>query len=82
MPEIKLEIDGRDIPLNPFVQTFIENTVLGMVTSLTGVGPEPREIIVAIHRDVPEGKTHAEKMREDIWEFEEKAAQRKTKDED
>jgi len=44
MPEIKLEIDGKDIPLNPFVRTFIENTVLGMVTSLTGVG---------IDRDAP-----------------------------
>jgi hypothetical protein len=50
MPEIKLEIDGRDIPLNPFVQTFIENTVLGMVTSLSDVDPEPKRIILSIER--------------------------------
>ena len=50
MPEVKLEIDGRDIPLNPFVRTFIENTVLGMVTSLTGIDSEPKKIVLSIER--------------------------------
>jgi len=53
MSEIKLEVDGSDIPLNPFVRTFIEKTVLGMVSSLTGVDPEPRNISLTIDRDVP-----------------------------
>lgn len=56
MPEIKLEIDGKDIPLNPFVRTFIENTVLGMVTSLTGVGAEPKRILLEIDRDAAAAK--------------------------
>ncbi len=56
MPEIKLEIDGKDIPLNPFVRTFIENTVLGMVTSLAGVGAEPKRIVLEIDRGAEAGK--------------------------
>jgi molybdopterin-guanine dinucleotide biosynthesis protein B len=79
MSEVKLEVDGRDVPLNPFVRTFIENIVLGMVGSLSGVGPEPRKVLVTIDRDVPVGKTEAEKMRDDVWNFEGKAVQKKAK---
>jgi molybdopterin-guanine dinucleotide biosynthesis protein B len=79
MSEVKLEVDGRDIPLNPFVRTFFEKTVLGMVGSLSGVGPEPRTIVVAIDRDAPKGKSPAEKMRDDVWDFEKKTAKQKTK---
>jgi molybdopterin-guanine dinucleotide biosynthesis protein B len=79
MSEVKLEVDGRDVPLNPFVRTFMENTVVGMVNSLSGVGPEPRKIIVTIDRDVQKGKTETEKMRDDVWDFEEKAVQKKAK---
>ena len=50
MTKIRLEIDGREIILNAFVQSFIEKTVIGMVTSLTGVDPEPREIRLEIDR--------------------------------
>ena len=82
MAEVKLEVDGRAIPLNTFVRSFIEKTVLGMVSSLSGVDPEPQKIELRIDRDVPKGKSQAEKMREDIWEFEEKTAKRKKKPED
>jgi len=82
MAEIKLEVDGRDINLNPFVRTFIEKTVLGMVTSLGGVDPEPRKIVLRIERDVSNGKTQAERMLDDVWEFEEKTAKRKKKSKD
>lgn len=58
MAEIKLEVDGLEIPLNPFVRTFIENTVLGMVTSLNGVSVEPRKVSLTIERDAP-GKKKA-----------------------
>ena len=51
MPEITLEVDGKEIPLNPFVRTFIENTVLGMVTSLTGVATDPKRIVLEVDRD-------------------------------
>jgi molybdopterin-guanine dinucleotide biosynthesis protein B len=54
--EIRLEVDGQKVPLNPFVRSFIENTVLGMVTSLTGVEPDPRKISLAIDRDAPTPK--------------------------
>jgi molybdopterin-guanine dinucleotide biosynthesis protein MobB len=50
MADIKLEVDGREVNLNPFVQTFIEKTVLGMVTSLNGIDPEPKRISLVIDR--------------------------------
>jgi len=50
MAEIKLEVDGREVNMNPFVRTFIERTILGMVTSLSGVDPEPKRISLVIDR--------------------------------
>ncbi len=50
MADITLEVDGREVNLNPFVQTFIEKTVLGMVTSLSGIDPEPKKISLVIDR--------------------------------
>lgn len=50
MADIKLEVDGREVNLNPFVRTFIERTVLGMVTSLSGIDPEPERISLVIDR--------------------------------
>lgn len=50
MADITLEVDGRDVNLNPFVRTFIERTVLGMVTSLSGIDPEPKRISLVIDR--------------------------------
>lgn len=50
MADIKLEVDGREVNLNPFVRTFIERTVLGMVTSLSGIDPEPKRIALVIDR--------------------------------
>jgi molybdopterin-guanine dinucleotide biosynthesis protein B len=50
MVDITLEVDGRDVNLNPFVRTFIERTVLGMVTSLSGIDPEPKRISLVIDR--------------------------------
>ncbi len=50
MAEITLEVDGREIAMNPFVQTFIEKTVIGMITSLSGVDPEPQRISLVIDR--------------------------------
>jgi molybdopterin-guanine dinucleotide biosynthesis protein B len=50
MADIRLEVDGREVNLNAFVKTFIEKTVLGMVTSLSGIDPEPRRISIVIDR--------------------------------
>lgn len=51
MADITLEVDGREVNLNAFVQTLFERTVLGMVTSLSGVGPEPKRIKLVIDRE-------------------------------
>ncbi len=50
MADIRLEVDGREVNLNPFVRTFIERTVLGMVTSLSGIDPEPGRVSLVIDR--------------------------------
>jgi hypothetical protein len=50
MADITLEVDGREVPMNPFVRTFIKSTVLGMVTSLSGIDPEPKKISLVIDR--------------------------------
>jgi molybdopterin-guanine dinucleotide biosynthesis protein B len=50
MADITLEVDGREVNLNPFVRNFIERTVLGMVTSLSGIDPEPKRISLVIDR--------------------------------
>lgn len=56
MAKITLEIDGREINMNAFVQSFIEKTVVGMVTSLSGVDPEPRRITLVIDRPAETGQ--------------------------
>ena len=56
MADIILKVDGHDVNLNPFVRTFIEKTVLGMVTSLSGIDPEPKRISLVIDRTVAAAK--------------------------
>ncbi|MHC1586775.1 MAG: hypothetical protein ACXQTV_04455 [Candidatus Hecatellaceae archaeon] len=34
---VKLEVDGKPIPLSPFVQKFLGSTIAGMVSALKGV---------------------------------------------
>lgn len=47
---VQLEIDGRAIELNPFVQGFIARTVRGMVSSLRGVD-KPESIRLEVRPD-------------------------------
>jgi hypothetical protein len=47
---VSLACDGRDIPMNPFVQSFIEETVLGMVRALEGTPRNPGSIDLRIQR--------------------------------
>jgi molybdopterin-guanine dinucleotide biosynthesis protein B len=56
MADIRLEVDGCEVNLNPFVRTFIERTVMGMISSLSGVDPEPKRISLVIDRDVDTAK--------------------------
>jgi hypothetical protein len=36
--QVELEVNGKEIKLNNFVENFISQTVIGMVKSLRGVG--------------------------------------------
>jgi hypothetical protein len=47
---VVLTCDGLEIPLNPFVRRFFEETVSGMVRALDGVPAEPRMIELRIRR--------------------------------
>ncbi len=44
----RLTVDGKDVPLNPFVRSFIERTVKGMIGALDGVPRRPRTIGITI----------------------------------
>ncbi|MBS7288849.1 MAG: hypothetical protein KIH01_08985, partial [Candidatus Freyarchaeota archaeon] len=50
---VSVHLDGKPLLLNPFVQSMIENTLRGMLSSLKGVG-KPRKIEVFISSP-PEG---------------------------
>jgi hypothetical protein len=49
---IVLNVDDKDIPLNPFVRKIMTNTIEGMVRSLDNVAKNPREIRVTITKEV------------------------------
>ncbi|MDH4198087.1 MAG: molybdopterin-guanine dinucleotide biosynthesis protein B [Candidatus Aminicenantes bacterium] len=50
MADIRLEVDGRELTLNPFVRKIVENTVRGMVKSLNDVPADPMTIRLTIAR--------------------------------
>lgn len=45
-----LTVDGREIPLNEFVESFLENTISGSLQSLRGIG-DWREVNITIKKD-------------------------------
>jgi hypothetical protein len=46
--ELKLVIDGKEIPLNEFVNKILAGTMVGAVTSLRGVKEDWKKIEVEI----------------------------------
>jgi len=48
--DIKLLIDGREIPLNEFVEKILSGTIVGAVTSLRGIKEDWKKIEVEISR--------------------------------
>ena len=48
--DVELVVDGRRIPLNPFVSKIVKNTVVGMISSLKGVR-DPKNITIKIEMD-------------------------------
>ncbi len=46
--EMKLMIDGKEIPLNEFVSKILTGTIVGAVTSLRGIREDWKKIEVEI----------------------------------
>ena len=49
-PRATLIVDNEPIPLNPFVETFLRQAVVGMISSLKGCR-KPTEIFISIRND-------------------------------
>lgn len=47
---VKLQVDGKEIPLNEFVESILAGTIAGAVTTLNGVGEEWKKIEIPIER--------------------------------
>jgi hypothetical protein len=45
---MKLKVDGKEIPLNEFVEKILSGTVVGAVTSLRGIKENWKKIEVEI----------------------------------
>lgn len=45
---MKLKVDGKEIPLNEFVEKILRGTVVGAVTSLKGIKEDWKKIEVEI----------------------------------
>lgn len=45
---LKLKVDGRDIPLNEFVEKILNGVMVGAVTSLRGIREDWKKIEVEI----------------------------------
>jgi hypothetical protein len=47
---LKLKVDGKEIPLNEFVEKIISGTVTGAVTSLRGIKEDWKKIQIEIEK--------------------------------
>ncbi len=47
---VKLNIDGKEIPINEFVANILTGTIAGAVTTLHGVDEEWKKIEIKIER--------------------------------
>jgi hypothetical protein len=47
---VKLVVDGEEIPLNEFVEKILSGTIVGAVTSLRGVKKDWKEIEIKVTR--------------------------------
>jgi len=46
---LKLKIDGKDIPLNEFVEKFMSGSITGAITSLKGIKDDWKKIEIEIN---------------------------------
>ncbi len=47
---VDLVCDGQEVPLNPFVQRFIRETIIGITLALDGVPKNPGTIEIRIRK--------------------------------
>ena len=47
---IKLKVDGKEIPLNEFVEKILSGTITGAVTSLRGIKEDWKKIEIDIQQ--------------------------------
>jgi hypothetical protein len=47
---LKLKIDGKDIPLNEFVEKILSGTITGALTSLRGIKEDWKKIEIEIQK--------------------------------
>lgn len=46
--KMKLVVDGEEIPLNEFVEKILSGTIIGAVTSLSGIKKDWKDIQIEI----------------------------------
>ena len=46
--DMQLKVDGKDIPLNEFVENILNGTIVGAVTSLKGIREDWKKIEIYI----------------------------------
>ncbi len=47
---LKLKVDGKDIPLNEFVEQILSGTIVGAVTSLRGINEKWEKMEIEIKK--------------------------------
>jgi len=47
---LKLKVDGKDVPLNEFVEKFMRGSVTGAITSLKGIKEDWKKIEIEIEK--------------------------------
>ncbi|MCJ7794014.1 hypothetical protein MUP42_03680 [Candidatus Bathyarchaeota archaeon] len=47
---LKLKVDGKEIPLNDFVEKILNGTITGAVTSLRGIREDWKKIEIEIQK--------------------------------
>ena len=47
---MKLKVDGKEIPMNEFVEKIISGSVIGAVTSLKGIKEDWKKIEIEISK--------------------------------
>ncbi|MCW4044128.1 MAG: hypothetical protein NWE94_01255 [Candidatus Bathyarchaeota archaeon] len=47
---LKLKVDGKEIPLNKFVEKILNSTIVGAVSSLKGIKEDWKKIEIDLSR--------------------------------